>query len=72
MAGPNWDAWKDEEARIQMPFTMGTVQRALELGLEKMLERRKRETKNMEKCEGNLGGIWGEMSNLKCAAKTFV
>jgi hypothetical protein len=51
MASPDWRAWKDEEPHIQVPFSQRTMRRALELGLERMLERRKRETRNIAKSE---------------------
>uniref|UniRef100_A0A914HET5 Peroxidase n=1 Tax=Globodera rostochiensis TaxID=31243 RepID=A0A914HET5_GLORO len=59
MAGPDWRAWKDAESHIQMPFSMRTVRKAIvsflpifELGLERMLERRKRESQNIAKNQG--------------------
>ncbi|KAL3068508.1 hypothetical protein niasHT_030799 [Heterodera trifolii] len=52
ISGPDWRAWKDAESHIQMPFSMRTVRKAIELGLERMLERRKRETENIGKNQG--------------------
>lgn len=61
MDGPNWnEAWKDAEPKIQMPFSMKTVQKAVELGLERMLEKRKRESGNFAKSawmEWGFGGL---------------
>jgi hypothetical protein len=61
MDGPNWnEAWKDAEPQIQMPFSMKTVQKAVELGLERMLEKRKKEADNFAKSawmELGFGGL---------------
>ena len=47
MSSPNWNAWKGEEPLIQMPFTLNIIKRAIELGVERIIERHRRETRNI-------------------------
>ncbi|CAK5082079.1 unnamed protein product [Meloidogyne enterolobii] len=47
ISGPNWTVWKGEESLIQMPFTSNLVKKAIELGVERAMERRRREARNI-------------------------
>nr|CAD2170986.1 unnamed protein product [Meloidogyne enterolobii] len=47
ISGPDWSVWKGEEALIQMPFTSSLVKKAIELGVERAMERRRREARNI-------------------------
>lgn len=49
MADPDWRAWRDAEPHVQMPFTVRAVRRAIQLGLQRALEKRKREARNIAK-----------------------
>ncbi|KAI1710068.1 heme peroxidase domain-containing protein [Ditylenchus destructor] len=52
LPSPNIDAWSDVEPQIQMPVTMNTIKKAIQLGLANANERLKRESKNIAKNQG--------------------
>ncbi|CAD5214675.1 unnamed protein product [Bursaphelenchus xylophilus] len=48
----SFEPWRDSENVVQMPVTMATVEKAIEIGLKVVKERRKRETENIKKYQG--------------------
>ncbi|KAL7079757.1 hypothetical protein ACQ4LE_001818 [Meloidogyne hapla] len=47
ISGPNWNLWKDEEILIEIPFNLNIIKKAIELGVERSMEKRKRESRNI-------------------------
>lgn len=47
----SFEAWKDTEVEVQMPVTMATVEKAIEIGLKVVKDRRKREADNIQRSE---------------------
>ncbi|CAD5209813.1 unnamed protein product [Bursaphelenchus okinawaensis] len=45
----SFEPWRDSEVVVQMPVTMATVEKAIEIGLKVVKERRKREADNIKK-----------------------
>ncbi|KAI6195792.1 Oxidase/peroxidase, protein [Aphelenchoides besseyi] len=48
----SFEPWRDVEAQIQMSVTMETVKKAIEIGVNVVNERRKREAENIRKNQG--------------------
>uniref|UniRef100_A0A915D5A7 Chorion peroxidase n=1 Tax=Ditylenchus dipsaci TaxID=166011 RepID=A0A915D5A7_9BILA len=52
LVASDYKAWSDVEPHIEMPVTMGTIKKAIQLGLEAANERLRRESKNIAKNQG--------------------
>lgn len=46
---PNYYAWRDVESQVQMPVTMNTIKKAIQMGLDVYKERDNRENQNIKK-----------------------